>query len=86
MKDRPIVAWAGLWRESAEWGSVYSDVMTDCNEAIRPIHDRMPVLLMTDEYDRWLNGSFDDAVRNGSNCRWWLDMRTCHVLGGIIVQ
>ena len=47
---------------SDEWGPVYSGVMTDCNEAIRPVHDRMPVLLHADEYDRWLNGTFDDAV------------------------
>ncbi len=60
--DQPIFAWAGLWRDSAEWGAVYSGVMTDCNEAIRPVHDRMPVLLHADEYDRWLHGSFDEAV------------------------
>jgi putative SOS response-associated peptidase YedK len=56
-----LFGWGGLWRESAEWGPVYSGAMTDCNEAIRPVHDRMPVLLMADEYDRWLGGSFDDA-------------------------
>lgn len=61
--DQPIFAWAGLWRESAEWGSVYSGLMTDCNDAIRPVHDRMPVLLHAEEYDQWLNGSFDEAVR-----------------------
>ncbi|WP_294301004.1 SOS response-associated peptidase family protein [uncultured Sphingomonas sp.] len=58
----PIFAWAGLWRISDEWGPVYSGVMTDANEAIQPVHDRMPVLLHADEYDRWLNGSFDDAI------------------------
>jgi putative SOS response-associated peptidase YedK len=26
-------------------------VMTDGNEAIRPVHDRMPVLLHADEWD-----------------------------------
>ena len=62
VKDQPVFAWAGLWRHSAEWGDVYSGVMTDCNEAIRPVHDRMPVLLMPDEYDRWLYGSFDEVV------------------------
>ena len=68
VKDQPIFAWAGLWRDSAEWGPVYSGVMTDCNEAIRPIHDRMPVLLHPDEYDQWLRGSFDDllAFRNAA--------------------
>lgn len=68
VKDQPIFAWAGLWRESAEWGPVYSGVMTDCNEAIRPIHDRMPVLLHPDEYDRWLHGSFDDLIGFQERC------------------
>jgi putative SOS response-associated peptidase YedK len=68
VKDQPIFAWGGLWRESAEWGAVYSGAMTDCNEAIRPIHDRMPVLLMPDEYDRWLNGSFDDLLAFQQRC------------------
>ncbi len=68
VKDKPVFAWAGLWRVSDEWGPVYSGVMTDCNEAIRPVHDRMPVLLMPDEYDRWLNGAFDDAVAFQERC------------------
>lgn len=68
VKDQPIFAWAGLWRQSAEWGPVYAGVMTDCNEAIRPVHDRMPVLLHPQEYDRWLNGSFDDALAFQERC------------------
>lgn len=62
VKDQPIFAAAGLWRVSDEWGAVYSMVMTDCNEAIRPVHHRMPVLLLPDEYDHWLNGDFDSAI------------------------
>ncbi len=62
VKDRPIFGWGGLWRDSEEWGPVYSGSMTDCNEAIRPVHNRMPVLLLPDEYDRWLHGSFDDLM------------------------
>ncbi len=68
VKDQPIFAWAGLWRESAEWGPVYSGVMTDCNEAIRPVHDRMPVLLHANEYDRWLRGSFEDLIALQERC------------------
>ena len=68
VKDQPIFAWAGLWRISDEWGPVYSGVMTDCNEAIQPVHDRMPVLLMPDEYEQWLHGNFDDAVAFQSRC------------------
>lgn len=68
VKDQPLFGWAGLWRDSAEWGPVYSGVMTDCNEAIRPVHNRMPVLLLPDEYDAWLNGSFDDALAFQERC------------------
>jgi putative SOS response-associated peptidase YedK len=68
VKDQPIFSWAGLWRISDEWGPVYSGVMTDCNEAIRPVHDRMPVLLLPEEYDRWLNGCFDEAVAFQERC------------------
>jgi putative SOS response-associated peptidase YedK len=42
--------------------------MTDCNEAIRPVHDRMPVLLHEDEYDQWLGGSFDEVVSFQDRC------------------
>lgn len=68
VKGQEVFAWGGLWRESAEWGPVYSGAMTDCNEAIRPVHDRMPVLLLPHEYDRWLNGSFDDLIAFQERC------------------
>jgi putative SOS response-associated peptidase YedK len=62
LKEEPVFAWAGLWRVSDEWGPVYSGVMTDANEAIAPVHNRMPVLLRRQEYDHWFNGSFEDAL------------------------
>jgi putative SOS response-associated peptidase YedK len=68
VKDEAIFTWAGLWRDSAEWGPVYSGAMTDCNEAIRPVHDRMPVLLHCDDYDRWLRGSLDDLLAFQGRC------------------
>jgi putative SOS response-associated peptidase YedK len=58
----PIFAWAGLWRDSDEWGPVYSGLMTDANAAIAPVHDRMPVILRADEHDAWLHGSIDDVI------------------------
>lgn len=61
IKGQPIAAWAGLWRMSDEWGAVYTGVMRDANEAIQPIHNRMPVILNPEDYETWLHGSFDDA-------------------------
>jgi putative SOS response-associated peptidase YedK len=62
IKDHPFIAWGGLWRDSAEWGAVYSGVMRDANEAIKPVHNRMPVFLFENDWDKWMTGSFDDLL------------------------
>lgn len=62
LNEEPTFAWGGLWRVSDEWGPVYSGVMADANEAVAPVHDRMPVLLHRDEYDRWMHGTFEDIL------------------------
>jgi putative SOS response-associated peptidase YedK len=53
-KDTPIMAWAGLWRQSAEWGDCYTGVMTDNAPALAHIHDRCPVILAPDDWQAWL--------------------------------
>ena len=68
VRDQPLFAWAGLRRKSIEWGDVYAGVMTDCNEAIRPVHNRMPVLLQPHDYEQWLHGSLDDIVSLQDRC------------------
>lgn len=68
LKGHEAFAWAGFWRESAEWGPVYTGLMTDCNDAIRPVHDRMPVLLMPDEWDSWLHGSLEEVESFQARC------------------
>jgi len=62
VKDQPIFAWAGMWRDSAEWGDVYSGLMTDANATVSAVHDRMPVLLQPHEYDAWMYGTIDDVI------------------------
>ncbi|WP_423142920.1 SOS response-associated peptidase [Parablastomonas sp. CN1-191] len=53
---------AGLWRPSAEWGDVYTMVMVDACEAMVDVHDRMPVLLAREDWDRWQTASPEDAL------------------------
>ena len=43
--DRELFAVAGLWRQSAEWGAVYTMVMTESSPQMADVHDRMPVIL-----------------------------------------
>lgn len=52
---------AGVWRESAEWGRVYSMIMTESAPPVSRIHDRMPVLLQTSDIGTWLDGEPDAA-------------------------
>ena len=68
VKDRPLFAWAGMWKVSDEWGPVYSGLMTDCNAVVRPVHNRMPVLLHEEDYELWLHGSIEDVKAFQDRC------------------
>lgn len=52
------MAFAGLWErwrnpEGEELESC-SIIVTNANELMQPIHDRMPVILAPDDWDAWL--------------------------------
>jgi len=59
--DAALIAVAGIWRTSEEWGDVYSMVMTDSAGFAAECHDRMPVLLGRDDWAGWTDGSTEDA-------------------------
>ncbi|HSQ95653.1 MAG TPA: SOS response-associated peptidase family protein [Croceibacterium sp.] len=63
-----VAAAAGLWRPTAEWGDAYAMVITEACDAVRDVHDRMPVLLCPDEWDAWLTGELPAAE---ALCRPW---------------
>ncbi len=55
--DEPY-AFAGLWESwqprEGEPLETFTILTTDANEAVEPIHNRMPVILDPKDYDRWL--------------------------------
>jgi putative SOS response-associated peptidase YedK len=58
MKDGSPFALAGLWENwkdpsTGEWVRTFTIVTTDSNELVAEIHDRMPVVLKAEDYDRW---------------------------------
>jgi putative SOS response-associated peptidase YedK len=62
------LAFAGLWAvwrdpevPDAPWLRSCTVVTTDANAAIAPIHDRMPVMLARDAWDRWLDRELTDG-------------------------
>ncbi len=68
LSDAEVFACAGLWRPSAEWGDCYAMVITEANEQVAPVHDRMPVLLRQADWEAWLDG---DASEAEALCRPW---------------
>jgi putative SOS response-associated peptidase YedK len=62
----PIFAFAGLWEVWGEGESkleTFTIVMTDANEFIAPLHDRMPVILPREAHQLWLFGAPDEAAK-----------------------
>ena len=70
MRSREPFAFAGLW-------SVWRDpdgnripscaiITTTANDLLRPVHDRMPVVLPRELEDLWLDRSIDDPGALGS--------------------
>ena len=63
--DRPF-GFAGLWER---WEGTEGEVINSCtiltteaNEVLRPVHDRMPVILHPEEYSRWLEAGERERV------------------------
>lgn len=57
-QDNGLFAFAGIWEHwEHERETVYSCsiITTAASNKMTPIHDRMPVIIMPDDYNRWLN-------------------------------
>jgi putative SOS response-associated peptidase YedK len=60
-----MMAFADLWdawRDPAngQWLQSYTIIITEANELMAPVHDRMPVILHTHDFDRWLDREVTD--------------------------
>ena len=67
-RDTPLMAIAGLWRETDEWGPAYSMIMTDAAPPMRAIHHRMPVILAPSDWQTFLHAPVGQAH---ALCRPW---------------
>jgi putative SOS response-associated peptidase YedK len=65
MPDRSPFAFAGLWEHWDREPPVFDScaiVVTEANAAMRPVHDRMPVILSPAQYGTWLDRSNTDVA------------------------
>jgi putative SOS response-associated peptidase YedK len=62
LKDGAPFALAGLWErwrnpQSGEKIESATIIVTDANELVAPLHDRMPVIIDPTDFDDWLDTS-----------------------------
>jgi putative SOS response-associated peptidase YedK len=65
LKGGEPFAFAGLWEHWEQEGKKIESctiIVTDANKLMAPIHDRMPVILAPQEYDRWLDPALQDPA------------------------
>jgi putative SOS response-associated peptidase YedK len=66
-QDGKPFAFAGLWSswrnpEQEKPVETFTILTTDANDLLRPLHDRMPVILDPKDFDLWLDPKMDDAA------------------------
>jgi len=66
MLDHSTFALGGIWEYWAKPGGEpvlsCAVVVTDANELVAKIHDRMPVIVAPEDYDRWLDPELTDPM------------------------
>jgi putative SOS response-associated peptidase YedK len=67
LRDESVFAFAGLWdRWRQPNGSAletFTIITGEANQAVVPIHDRMPVILPTERHEQWLDPKFVDMTK-----------------------
>ena len=67
MADDEPFGMAGLWDVWSKGEETYIEsctiITTSANEVVRPLHDRMPVILDPEDWDLWLDVTIQDANR-----------------------
>jgi putative SOS response-associated peptidase YedK len=67
LADGGVFAMAGLWEENRKVAGDAAPLLTctvittEANQMTGKVHDRMPVILEPEQYDRWLDPGFRDA-------------------------
>ena len=66
MKDKDVFGFAGLYeqwldKETGEQIETFTIITTEANKVLEPIHERMPVILKSKDYDQWLDAKEKDT-------------------------
>lgn len=63
MKEEPLFAFAGIWRETDE-GPRYAFLTCEPNSLVEPIHPKaMPAILKPSDYECWMTSDIESAAQ-----------------------
>jgi putative SOS response-associated peptidase YedK len=62
LKEKKVFGFAGLWEEwldkqTGELLETCTIITTEANDVLKPVHDRMPVILKPENYEQWLDAN-----------------------------
>ena len=68
LKEKEVFGFAGLYEEwidnqTGELLETCTIITTEANAVLKPVHDRMPVILAATDYDEWLDEKQTDTER-----------------------
>lgn len=66
--ERPFVL-GGLWDCWRDELQSFSILTTQANEMMAPIHQRMPVIVDDDDFERWLDPNIQDPLAVADICQ-----------------
>lgn len=66
LKDKDVFGFAGLFeewldKETGEQIETFTIITTEANKVLEPVHERMPVILKSKDYDQWLDEKEKDT-------------------------
>jgi putative SOS response-associated peptidase YedK len=61
---------AGIWEEDRERGEVFSMITTEPTDAIAPIHDRMPAVLVPEQIGPFIDGDLQEFGPSAAALVW----------------
>ena len=65
LKEKEVFGFAGLWEEwldkqTGDLVETCAIITTEANAVLKPVHNRMPVILQEKDYDCWLDEKLKD--------------------------
>jgi putative SOS response-associated peptidase YedK len=66
LRDKEVFGFAGLWeswidKTTGEELETCTIITTEANDVLKPVHERMPVILKAESYDEWLDAKVKDT-------------------------